>query len=58
VVGICVNMVDAQSVGAELLHKLDIALTLLGVDQRVIRTKLVCNTCKKPSVSEVIHVAW
>lgn len=57
VVGTCVNMIDPQSVGAKLLHKLDIALALLGVDQRVIRAKLVCNTCKKTFVSEVVHVA-
>lgn len=45
-VGTCIDVIDAQGVCAELLHELDIALALLCVDKRVIRAKLVSNTCR------------
>ena len=38
-------MVHAESVGTKLAHELNIALALLGVDEGVIRTKLVRNAC-------------
>jgi len=44
-VGRGVDMVHAESVGTKLAHELNIALALLGVDEGVIRTKLVRNAC-------------
>ena len=39
-----INMIDAQSIGPELLHQLDIALALLRIDEGVIGSELVRNT--------------
>lgn len=43
VVGDRINMVDPDSIGPQLRHQGDVALALGRVDQRVIRSELICN---------------
>jgi hypothetical protein len=38
-----IDVIDAERVGAELLHQGGITLTLLGINQRILRPKLVRN---------------
>jgi hypothetical protein len=44
-VGIGIDMIHAQGVGAELLHQLDISLALLRVDERILWAELIRDTC-------------
>lgn len=47
VVRCIVNVVDAQSIGAELFHQLNIALALFGVDEGILRAELVRDALHK-----------
>jgi hypothetical protein len=44
-VGIGIDVVHTQGVGAEFLHQLDISLALLRVDERILRAELIRDTC-------------
>lgn len=44
VIGSWVDVVDADGVGTDGLHGLGVELTLVGVDERIVRGTLVCNT--------------
>lgn len=45
-IGLGIDMVDANGVGSQLRHEFNVASALLRVDERIIRNELIRDTCK------------